>query len=72
MYETQRCAVPWSCAALAAGAFGQTRRSGGLRHTPLPDFYIGAHAAVANPTVLTRDPAPYRSHFARLEIVCPG
>ena len=72
VYETQRSALPWSCAALAAGAFGQYRRRGGLRHTPLPDFFIGAHAAVANLTVLTRDPTPYRRHFARLEIVCPG
>ena len=72
VYETQRSALPWSCAALAAGAFGQYRRRGGLRHTPLPDFFIGAHAAVANLTVLTRDPTPYRSHFARLEIICPG
>ena len=72
VYETQRSALPWSCAALAAGAFGQYRRRGGLRHAPLPDFFIGAHAAVANLTVLTRDPTPYRRHFARLEIVCPG
>lgn len=72
VYETQRSALPWSCAALAAGAFGQYRRRGGLRHTPMPDFFIGAHAAVANLTVLTRDPTPYRSHFARLQIVCPG
>ena len=72
VYETQRSALPWSCAALAARAFGQYRRRGGLRHTPLPDFFIGAHAAVANLTVLTRDPTPYRSHFARLEIICPG
>ena len=72
VYETQRSALPWSCAALAARAFGQYRRRGGLRHAPLPDFFIGAHAAVANLTVLTRDPTPYRRHFARLEIVCPG
>ena len=72
VYETQRSALPWSCAALAAGAFGQYRRGGGLRQTPLPDFFIGAHAAVDNLTVLTRDPTPYRRHFARLEIVCPG
>ena len=70
VYETQRSALPWSCAALAARAFGQYRRGGGLRHTPLPDFFIGAHAAVANLTVLTRDPTPYRSHFPRLKLVC--
>ena len=72
VYETQRSALPWSCAALAAGAFRQYRRNGGLRHTPLPDFFIGAHAAVANLSVLTRDPTPYRRHFARLALVCPG
>ena len=72
VYETQRSALPWSCAALAARAFGQYRRRGGLRHTPLPDFFIGAHAAVSNLAVLTRDPTPYRSHFSRLELVCPS
>ena len=72
VYETQRSALPWSCAALAARAFGQYRRRGGLRRAPLPDFFIGAHAAVSNLTVLTRDPTPYRSHFPRLALVCPG
>ena len=72
VYETQRSALPWSCTALAARAFGQYRRRGGLRHTPLPDFFIGAHAAVSNLAVLTRDPTPYRSHFPRLELVCPS
>jgi predicted nucleic acid-binding protein len=72
VYEAQRSALPWSCAALAARAFAQYRRRGGLRHAPLPDNFNGAKAAVANLTVLTRDPTPYRSHFARLEIVCPG
>ena len=72
VYKTQRSALPWSCAALAAGAFGQYRRRGGLRHSPLPDLFIGAHEAVANLTVLTRDPKPCRSHFARLALVCLG
>ena len=72
VYEAQRSALPWSCAALAAMAFGQYRRRGGLRHAPLPDFFIGAHAAVCNLAVLTRDPTPYRGHFPRLELVCPG
>ena len=72
VYETQLSALPWSCTALAAAAFLQYRRSGGLRHAPLPYFFIGAHAAVANLTVLTRDPMPYRRHFARLALVSPG
>lgn len=71
VYEAQRTALPWECAALAAKAFGLYRRRGGVRHTPLPDFFIGAHAAVANLTVLTRDPRPYRSHFPRLALVAP-
>lgn len=67
VYETQRSALPWSCAALAAQAFRLYRQRGGVKTAPLPDFFIGAHAAVANLTVLTRDQAPYRSYFARLK-----
>lgn len=71
VYDTLRSALPWACASLAASAFAQYRRRGGLKHKPIPDFYIGAHAAVANLRVLTRDPAPYRSYFPRLVIVAP-
>jgi len=71
VFETQRTAMPWSCAALAAKAFGLYRARGGVRRSPLPDFFIGAHAAVANLTVLTRDRTPYRSHFPRLALVAP-
>ncbi len=71
VYETQRSSLPWACAALAAKAFGLYRKRGGLRHAPLPDFYIGAHAAVANLAVLTRDETSYRSYFPRLKRVCP-
>jgi len=38
---------------------------------PLPDFYIGAHAAVAGHTLLTRDPRRYRYYFPTLRIVSP-
>ncbi len=71
VFETQRSALPWSCAALAAKAFSLYRQRGGVRRSPLPDFFIGAHAAVANLAVLTRDRTPYRSHFPRLALVCP-
>ena len=71
VFETQRTALPWVCAALAAKAFGVHRRRGGLRRSPLPDFFIGAHAAVANFAVLTRDPRPYRGHFPRLSLIGP-
>jgi predicted nucleic acid-binding protein len=69
VYDTQRSALPWACAALAAKAFGLYRRRGGVRRTPLPDFFIGAHAAVANFSLLTRDPAGYKSCFPRLAFV---
>ncbi len=71
VFDTQRSALPWECAALAAKAFSLYRRRGGVRRTPLPDFFIGVHAAIANLSVLTRDPKPYRSHFPRLTLVGP-
>jgi predicted nucleic acid-binding protein len=71
VYDTMRSPLPWSCAALAAAAFANYRRHGGSRSQPLPDFFIGAHAAVANLSVLTRDPAGYRSYFPRLKVLAP-
>ena len=71
VYEAQRSVMPWTCAALAARAFGAYRQGGGLKRAPLPDFYIGAHAAVSNLSVLTRDPKPYTGYFPRLAVVAP-
>jgi predicted nucleic acid-binding protein len=71
VYETQRTPLPWSCALLTAAAFAMYRRRGGAKPRPLPDFFIGAHAAVANLSVLTRDPSPYRTYFPRLVVVAP-
>jgi predicted nucleic acid-binding protein len=71
VYDTQRSALPWACAALAAGAFALYRRRGGARARPMPDFYIGAHAAVANLSVLTRDRTGYASYFPRLRLIAP-
>lgn len=71
VYETQRTPLPWASAALVATAYGMYRRQGGSKRKPLPDFFIGAHAAVANLSVLTRDPKPYNSYFARLAVVAP-
>lgn len=71
VYGTLRSALPWACASLAAAAFGLYRRRGGLKQITLPDFFIGAHAAISNLRVLTRDPAPYRSYFPRLVVVSP-
>jgi len=72
VYDTQRSALPWSSAALAAHAFRLYRQRGGAKTAPLPDFFIGAHAAVANLTVVTRDKAPYQSYFAKLQLASPA
>ena len=71
VYDTLRSTLPWACAGLAAKAYLGYRRRGGARRTPLPDFYIGAHAAVANLSVLTRDIRPYRRHFPRVRCIGP-
>jgi predicted nucleic acid-binding protein len=71
VYDTLRTPLPWACAALTAAAFSQYRRQGGTKLLPLPDFYIGAHAAVSNLAVLTRDPRGYRGYFPRLRLIGP-
>ena len=71
IYETLRTPLPWAAASLTAAAYALYRRRGGAKHKPLPDFFIGAHAAVSNLSVLTRDPKPYTSCFARLEVIAP-
>ena len=67
----RREALPWEAAFLAGKCFLRYRRSGGSRRSPLPDFYIGAHAAVRGIPLLTRDAARYRTYFPRLELVLP-
>ena len=67
----RRDALPWEAAFLAGKVFLQYRRRGGRRRSPLPDFYIGAHAAVHHFRLLTRDPRRYRTYFPRLPIIAP-
>jgi predicted nucleic acid-binding protein len=66
-----REALPWAAAFLAAKVFVKYRRRGGSRPAPLPDFFIGAHAALAGYTLLTRDARRYRTYFPSLRIVRP-
>ena len=66
-----RLALPWEAAFLAGKSFLAYRRRGGARSSPLPDFYIGAHAAVAGLRLLTRDARRYRTYFPRIELVAP-
>ncbi len=63
--------MPREAAFLAGKCFLKYRRAGGSRRSPLPDFFIGAHAAVARMSLLTRDAARYRSYFPTLNLICP-
>ena len=67
----RRDALPWEAGFLAGKCFAAYRRRGGLRHAPLPDFYIGAHAAVSGMTLLTRDIARYKTYFPRVRLISP-
>jgi hypothetical protein len=69
--QFRRDPLSYDAAFLAGKAFLAYRRRGGTRPSPLPDFYIGAHAAVAGFRLLTRDPRRYRSCFPALEILAP-
>lgn len=69
--EIRREGVPWDAAFLAGKAFVRYRRTGGARSSPLPDFFIGAHAAVRGYSLLTRDPRRYRQYFPSLRVVGP-
>ena len=66
-----RLALPWDAGFLAGKCFVAYRKRGGARSTPLPDFYIGAHAAVSRMTLLTRDAARFRTYFPKLKLIAP-
>lgn len=67
----RRLPLPWEAAFLAGKCFVRYRRRRGARRSPLPDFYIGAHAAVGGLTLLTRDETRYRTYFPGLEMISP-
>jgi predicted nucleic acid-binding protein len=67
----ERRPIPWEAAFLAGKCFAKYRRAGGAKTAPLPDFFIGAHAAVARLDLLTRDSSRYRTYFPNLRIVAP-
>jgi predicted nucleic acid-binding protein len=67
----RREALPYEAAFLAGKAFLDYRRRGGRRSSPLPDFYIGAHAAIAGFRLLTRDASRYRTYFPKVRLIAP-
>ncbi len=67
----QREPIPYEAAFLAGKAFKVYRQQGGARRSPLPDFFIGAHAAIAGYRLLTRDASRYRSYFPTLQLIAP-
>ncbi|MBS0614479.1 MAG: type II toxin-antitoxin system VapC family toxin [Proteobacteria bacterium] len=69
--DFRRDPLPWEAAFLAGKAFLTYRRRSGSKTGPLPDFYIGAHAAVQGMKILTRDPNRYASYFPTVEILEP-
>ena len=64
--------IPREALFLAGKAFMRYRARGGAKTGVLPDFFIGAHAAVAGIALLTRDPRRYGTYFPRLELISPG
>jgi hypothetical protein len=64
-------AMPRPALFLAGKAFQRYRSGGGVRTGVLPDFFIGAHAAAAGLTLLTRDPKRYRTYFPSIDLVTP-
>jgi hypothetical protein len=67
----ERIPLPWPAAFLAGRAFVEYRRRGGTKRSPLPDFFIGAHAAVEGLRLLTRDTSRYRTYFPTVKLIVP-
>lgn len=69
--DFRRLPLPYSCAFAASRAFQAYRSDGGTRTSPLPDFFIGAHAEAEGLTLLTRDAKRYQTYFPRVILICP-
>jgi predicted nucleic acid-binding protein len=67
----ERIPIPWPAAFLAGRAYLEYRRRGGSKSSLLPDFFIGAHAAVEGLRVLTRDSSRYQTYFPTVELIAP-
>jgi len=67
----RRLPLPYGAGWIAAEAFLKYRRGGGAKISPLPDFYIGAHAEIEKWTLVTRDAARYRTYFPNVALITP-
>lgn len=67
----ERQSIPFEAAFLAGKCFHAYRRRGGAKTSPLPDFFVGAHAAVAGYRLLTRDASRYRTYFPKVNLIAP-
>ena len=67
----RRLPIPWTAAFIAGKCFLKYRQQGGQKHSPLPDFFIGAHANVLGIPLMTRDDSRYRTYFPELQIISP-
>jgi predicted nucleic acid-binding protein len=67
----RRLILPYEAGFIAGRAFVEYRRRGGARTSPLPDFYIGAHAAIAGLKLLTRDARRYTGYFPKVRLITP-
>ena len=63
--------IPREALFLTGKAFLKYRRSKGTKNSPLPDFFIGAHASVAKFSLITRDVAKYKTYFPQIDLVTP-
>ena len=71
LLRVTRLDLPWASAFLAGKAFALYRARGGKKAQSLPDFFIGAHAAVAGLTLLTRDPRRIREYYPKVKLIAP-
>jgi predicted nucleic acid-binding protein len=69
--DYEREPLPYLAGFAAGKAFVRYRRRGGDKRSPMPDFYIGAHAAVAGYRLLTRDLRRYQTYFPTIDIIAP-
>jgi predicted nucleic acid-binding protein len=70
--DFEREPLPYQAGFVAGKAFLIYRKRGGVRHSRLPDFYIGAHAAVSGYRLLTRDASRFRAYFPSVELIAPA